>query len=294
MHQVAQGVVDQEEGEDLLLDTARVLGSQDQTGPALVGLDLIQRGLDLPPLGIELGGWRGPWVEDAGDQPIDRGVAAGATEGVLDDADLDRVGVAVLVPGCEDLREVGAVLQRGQDGQDGIALGAPQQIGAGRGRRPPQVETAKATVAQQEHPRRQGREQLLGERGLVDAQRCDLGGENGVGAALDQCGDPCLRIRTAPLSPTGPRPAEELRVRRGVGKVEGGSVDCDQTPRAKPGPVRLRSGHWLADPGEQGSQRLRANRRRARPIAAVVGTRQAFCQRRSLSSPWVSRRATSS
>lgn len=72
--------MDQEECKDFLLDAARVLGSQDQARPALVGLDLIQRGLDLPPLGIERGqfhGWRGPRVEDARHQPIDGGDAIG-------------------------------------------------------------------------------------------------------------------------------------------------------------------------------------------------------------------------
>lgn len=151
-------MVDQEEGEDLLLGAARVLGPQDQARPAQVGLDLIQRGLDLPPLGVEGGefrSWRGLWVEDARDQPVDGGFAVRSTEGVLDDADLGRVGVAVLVAGGEDLREIGAVLQRSQDRKDGVALGPPQEVGAGRGRRPPQVETAKATVTQQKHPGRQ-------------------------------------------------------------------------------------------------------------------------------------------
>lgn len=55
VHQVLQGVVDQEETEDLLFDAGRVRGAQDETGPALVGLDLVQGVLDLPPLGVERG-----------------------------------------------------------------------------------------------------------------------------------------------------------------------------------------------------------------------------------------------
>ncbi|WP_354644285.1 hypothetical protein [Kitasatospora camelliae] len=154
VHQVAQGVVDQEEREDLLFHSAGVLGAQDEPGPALMGLDLVQGGLDLSPLGVErgelarrcLGG-----VEDGGDQPVDGGVA-GSAEGVLDDADPDGVGAAVPVPGGDDLRQVGAVGQRRQDRQDGVAPGPSGQVGAGFGGGPPQAEPAKALSASSSIP----------------------------------------------------------------------------------------------------------------------------------------------
>ncbi|MET7313636.1 hypothetical protein ABZS68_43420 [Streptomyces sp. NPDC005571] len=53
VHQVPQGVVDQQEREDLLLDPAGVLRAPDEVGPSKTGLDLVQSGLDLPPLGIQ-------------------------------------------------------------------------------------------------------------------------------------------------------------------------------------------------------------------------------------------------
>ncbi|WP_189282011.1 hypothetical protein [Streptomyces atratus] len=58
VHEVPHGMVNQEEREDLLLGPGRVLGAQDQTWPAQVRLDLVQRGLDLPAFGIERGKFR--------------------------------------------------------------------------------------------------------------------------------------------------------------------------------------------------------------------------------------------
>lgn len=46
-------VVDEQESVDLLLYAPRVLRAHDEFGGALVGLDLVQRGLDLTALGVE-------------------------------------------------------------------------------------------------------------------------------------------------------------------------------------------------------------------------------------------------
>jgi hypothetical protein len=50
VHQPADGVVDQQVRPDLLGDHLGGAGAQHQLGAALVGLELIQRGLELPPL----------------------------------------------------------------------------------------------------------------------------------------------------------------------------------------------------------------------------------------------------
>lgn len=60
VHEVPHGMVNEEEREDLLLSPGRVLGAQDQTWPAQVGLDLVQGGLDLPAFGVDRGKFRRP------------------------------------------------------------------------------------------------------------------------------------------------------------------------------------------------------------------------------------------
>jgi hypothetical protein len=48
--EVADRVVDQQDPPDLLLDPVRVAGAQHRSGLQLVGLDLVEDGLDLPAL----------------------------------------------------------------------------------------------------------------------------------------------------------------------------------------------------------------------------------------------------
>src|SRR5438034_7860206 len=55
VHEGADGVVDQQEPPDLLLHAAGGVGAQHHAGCSLVGLELIKRGLKLPPLGIQPG-----------------------------------------------------------------------------------------------------------------------------------------------------------------------------------------------------------------------------------------------
>lgn len=230
-----------------------MLGSQDESGPALVGLDLVQRGLDLPPLGIQRSEFgcrccRG--IEDGGHQPVDRAVGVGV-EGVLDNADPDRVSAAVLIPRGDDLRQIRAVVKELHHGQHRTALHPPQQVRTGRGSGPPQIEADKAAVGQQQHPRRQAAEQPPGQRGLVHGQRPDLGSEDGMGTALDHRGHPCLRERTPPQPARGPRPSEDLGIAPGVWQVKGGAIHGDQPPGALPGPDGLLCRYRSAHPGEQ-------------------------------------------
>ena len=55
MHQLADGVVDQQVRPDLLLHHGRGLAAQHGPGTALVGLELIQDALDLPALVVQHG-----------------------------------------------------------------------------------------------------------------------------------------------------------------------------------------------------------------------------------------------
>nr|WP_286157512.1 hypothetical protein [Streptosporangium nondiastaticum] len=67
-------VVDEQKSVGLLLDTVGIPRAQDEMVPALVGLDLVESGLDLPPLVVEsgeLGRGRLTGIAEGGDQPSD-------------------------------------------------------------------------------------------------------------------------------------------------------------------------------------------------------------------------------
>ena len=73
VHEPADGVVDAQVAVDFLADAVGHLGAQDSPRAALVGLQLIQRRLELPALGVEsgqLGGGRGVRIGDRGEQPV--------------------------------------------------------------------------------------------------------------------------------------------------------------------------------------------------------------------------------
>lgn len=128
----------------------------------------------------------------------------------------------------------------------------------------------------------------------VDLEWSDLGREHSMGAALGQGRDPRLRIRAADLPATGTGTPEELGVRRGARNVENRAVHRDQPPPPVPGPcvrVTATGRHTRANRARNGSG---PSRRRARPIAAIVGTRQVVAHRPSCSSPGTRSRATSS
>lgn len=50
--EVADGVVDQQDAPDLLLDPVGISRAQDRSGLELVGFDLVEDGLDLPALRV--------------------------------------------------------------------------------------------------------------------------------------------------------------------------------------------------------------------------------------------------
>jgi hypothetical protein len=81
VHKPADGVVDQQVRPHLLDDPVRILAAQHHPSAALVGLQLIQRGLVLPPLRIQrrqLGGGRALGIQDRRQQPVVRRLARAA------------------------------------------------------------------------------------------------------------------------------------------------------------------------------------------------------------------------
>lgn len=218
-------------------------------------LDLVQGVLDLPPLGVEGGKLPGrclPGVEEGGDQPVDGAVITGWAEGVLDHPHPLGVRAPVVIPRGNDLRQVGAVVEGFKHREYRGGADPPQQVRSARFRGPPQVESAKAPVGQDEHAFRQCGEQPLGQSGLVERQGADLGREHGMGAALDQGRHPRLRIRTTALPTTGPGTPEELGVRRGIRDIEDRAVHRDQSPSPVPGALRVRDRDRPTNPAEQG------------------------------------------
>jgi len=76
MHQPADRVVHAQVSVDLLDHAVGQFGPQDHAGSALMGLELAERRLDLPALGIKLGEvvrWCGLRVGDGGQQPVGSG-----------------------------------------------------------------------------------------------------------------------------------------------------------------------------------------------------------------------------
>lgn len=98
-----------------------------------MGLELVQGGLELPPLGVggrERFRGRGGGLGDGGDQPVVLVAGKGGiVELVVDDAD-DLAVAAVAVPGVKDAREVGPVGQALLDGELEVLSGPPQQVRA--------------------------------------------------------------------------------------------------------------------------------------------------------------------
>ena len=212
--------------------------------------------LELPPLGIQCGQvQRGRLrrVGDRGDQPVDTGPPG---QGVFDDPHRGRVRVPVLIAGGVDMAEVGAVGQLFHHRQHGGVLDPPQQVRAGGGGGPPQVKAGEPAAGDQQHPRPQVAEQPPGQLGLMHRQRPHLRGEDRMGTALSQRGNPDLREGTRALPARRARPAEETRVGHGVRQVECGAIHRHQPPGPVERPGAHLAGQRRAHLGEQRPQRL--------------------------------------
>ena len=95
MHQGTGHKVRQHERIKLLSDKVRAFATQD-FDTAQMGLDLIQGSLDFPTLMIErpqFVGRRQLWIQNGGDQPIERLCAGNAVQSIFDDAQHEAVGL---------------------------------------------------------------------------------------------------------------------------------------------------------------------------------------------------------
>jgi hypothetical protein len=124
---------------------------------ALVGLELVQRGLHLPPLPIQcrqLGRRGALGVGDGGDEPIPLRLAraAGIVQAVVDDPHRDPF---VLGLALAQLAAPGAILEDLQHLQRDVLAAAPHQLRAGRVEGAPPLQAAQALVDQQQHSRPQ-------------------------------------------------------------------------------------------------------------------------------------------
>src|SRR5215211_3036566 len=142
VHERADGVVDQQVRPDLLVDPVGMAAAQHHPGAALVGLELIQRGLQLPPLRIQCrqlrrGGALG--VGDGGDEPVALRLAraAGILQPVVHDPHRDPF---VLGLAGAQLAAPGAILEDLKHLQLDVLAAAPHQLHPGRLEGPPQLQ----------------------------------------------------------------------------------------------------------------------------------------------------------
>src|SRR6266540_3555482 len=263
-----QGVVDQQVRPDLLGDQLGALGAQHLPGAALGRLQLRQRGLDLPPLGVQrgqlVGGCHGG-VKDRGHQPVAVGAGAPARvgQGVLDHPHGDRVALAAVGARIQ-AREPRPVRKHLVDRQLGGGLAAafdpPHQVRAGPGHLPPQLGADKQPVGQQQHPRPKPAPiagQVACQRLLPAGVGTLDGVDDRVRARLHQPHHPHLRERAHPLPAAAFCPTQRL-VGGAVGHVQAGPVHHQQPPPSIPrAPGRL-GRQWPRGLREQHLERLGA------------------------------------
>ena len=143
---------------DLLPDQVGRLGAEHHSSSSLVGLELVERALDLPPLGVgggQLGGGRLFGIEQGGQQSVLGGVLPAVVDPVVDDPGQHEFA------GGSPWSAAGGPARTRQAGPAHAAVGArrvgadpPQQIRAGSRSLAPQREGEEPAVGQQHHPRR--------------------------------------------------------------------------------------------------------------------------------------------
>src|SRR5215218_707818 len=201
VHERADGVMDQQVRPDLLADPVGMAAAQHHPGAALMGLELIQRGLQLPPLGIQrrqLGRGCPVRIQDGGDQPVALRLTSAAriVQPVVHDPHRHPL---VLGLALAQFAAPGAILQDLQHLQLDVLAAAPHQLRPRRLEGTPQLKTAQALVDQQQHPRpqraSQRRRQRALARALAQVQPAHGRVHDRMGAALHQPHQPHLRER---------------------------------------------------------------------------------------------------
>ena len=101
MHQTTNREVGHHESEELLSNQIWSSASQDDFGATQMSLQFVQGGLDFPAFMIEsseLDGRSFVVIEYRRDEPVDRLGVRNAIQAIVDDADLDAVGLAPPIP----------------------------------------------------------------------------------------------------------------------------------------------------------------------------------------------------
>jgi len=140
---------------ELLLDQFRRLAPQYDLRPAQMGLEFIERRLDLPALVVlsrQFFGRSLCVVEDGSDQAINRLGAGQIVQVIIDHPQHHGVLVSASVR-CRrvDSAEIRAVRQVLVWMQNSVAPGSPKQVRASTGRPYPKLMTQKETVGLTEH-----------------------------------------------------------------------------------------------------------------------------------------------
>ena len=126
-------------------------------------------------------------IENRCDEPVDRLSIGNAVQAIVDDADLDAVGLAPpILPGWVDVAQVGTIGELLVSRQAHVLLDPPEQIGAGRSGQIPQLEAEELSVCQAQHARPQACHNGFGQRDLSRMVVRHLAAEQHVRAILDQ------------------------------------------------------------------------------------------------------------
>jgi len=115
MDQTADGEMRHQEAVELLAHQIWGLAAQNDPGAAQMGFELTKRGLDFPALMVErrqLGGGCLLMIQEAGHQPIDRLGIGNTVQAVVDDTNLDPVGLMppILITGVDVASVMGPLL----------------------------------------------------------------------------------------------------------------------------------------------------------------------------------------
>ena len=218
-----------------------------------MGLQLVERGLDLPALGVTGGKRRCRRfgrVEDRSKEPILLLVVTSVVEGVVDDAQSHRRRVPPLVAARRDLGEPAPVGERLSMAGLEVRLRPPAQVGAGASSFGPQLETVETSIGEEQHSRLQPADEIPGELDLRRRVGADHRVEDRVRPTLCERDDPGIRVRGL-FTFVHPRTAEVRGVLVGVSDVEAGPVDRHKTPPGEKGAGCALRGEGTRDPGEQ-------------------------------------------
>src|ERR1039458_6105109 len=226
VHQAADGEVSHHQAVELLTHQIGGFAAQHDLGSAEVGLEFIERGVDLPALvikgsqfpGRSLGG-----IEDGGRQAIDRLRALDTLQAIVDHPqDLSVAFVPPVSLRRIHVAQIGTIRQALLAGHAHVLFHPPEQIGACCLPQLPQFEAKEISVSQTKHATAQARKHRFGQRDLACPVTIYLAAKQHVCAVLHQGYETDLRIRAGTAA--GPWARESIFVGLLVGDIEGAAV----------------------------------------------------------------------